>query len=137
MKKVLLVALFACLTMAFASCNKEKDLNGTTWTCHYTGSMDDPDEGFTVSLDFNFLMEFTSATEGQMTTSGKGIIMGMEIPFEASTDSFSYTFDGTNGSIYDDSTSVAFAYSKEANTITFTQPDEGFGEMVLVFNEKK
>ena len=36
MKKTLLVALLACLTIMFASCKKEKTLNGTTWKTHTT-----------------------------------------------------------------------------------------------------
>lgn len=152
MKKTLFVALLACFTLMFASCNKEKDLNGTNWKTHTVVNQEMSMQGVTatINLTIDGTMSFTNATNGAMilTTSGSMQAMGMTIPMDAETDTidFTYTFTGENGTITmkedNESTSVPFTYNKKDNTIniTQTQTDEETGLSMTIdmtFTEDK
>jgi hypothetical protein len=103
MKKTLFVALLACFTMMFASCNKEKELNGTSWKTHTVVNQDMSMEGITATLNMTIdgTLKFTDATNGTMTltTSGSITAMGMTLPMDedTETETFTYTFDGESG----------------------------------------
>ena len=152
MKRTLFVALLACVTLMFASCNKEKDLNGTNWKTHTVVNQEMSMEGVTATINMTIdgTMSFTNATNGAMilTTSGTMQAMGMTIPMDAETDTidFTYTFTGENGTITmkedNESISVPFTYNKKDNTIniTQTQTDEETGLSMTIdmtFTEAK
>ena len=152
MKKTLFVALLACFTMMFASCNKEKELNGTSWKTHTVVNQDMNMEGITATLNMTIdgTLKFTDATNGSMTltTSGSMTAMGMTFPMDESTDteSFTYTFDGESGVLtttVDGTTeTMPFTYDKKENTLIFdiNETDEETGETMsftMVFTEEK
>ena len=152
MKKTLFVALLACFTMMFASCNKEKELNGTSWKTHTVVNQDMNMEGITATLNMTIdgTLKFTDATNGSMTltTSGSMTAMGMTFPMDESTEteSFTYTFDGESGVLtttveYGTTETMPFTYDKKENTLTFAinETDEETGETLsftLVFTEE-
>ncbi|MBO4599149.1 MAG: hypothetical protein J5641_00255 [Bacteroidales bacterium] len=152
MKKTLFVALLACFTMMFASCNKEKELNGTNWKTHTVVNQEMTMQGIAATLDLTIdgTMKFTDATNGSMTltTSGSVTAMGMTFPMDPDTETtaFTYTFDGTNGvltaTVDGKPESIPFVYDKKENTLTFnlTETDEETGTTMtfeLVFTEEK
>lgn len=152
MKKTLFVALLACFTLMFASCNKEKELNGTKWKTHTTTSQQINMEGVaaTVNMTIDGTMEFTSTTAGSMTLTISGSVsaMGMTFPMDAetNTEGFTYTFDGESGVLTatdeDETVTLPFTYNKKDNTITVTmkEKDEETGmemNIEMLFNEEK
>lgn len=154
MKRTLFVALLACVTLMFTSCTKEKDLNGTKWTTHTTHTQEMTYMGITAAMNLTIdgTMNFTSTTDGSATFTTSGTVsvpsMGMSQPLdgETSTDKFTYTFDGTNGTltIADDNSTetVPFAYNKKDNTITISRAikDDQTGlsfTLTMVFTEVK
>ena len=151
MKKTLFVALLACFTLVFTSCNKEKTLPGTSWKTHTVVDQDMTVEGITAHLNMTIdgTMKFIDATNGSMTLASSGTIsaMGMSFPMdsEAETTAFTYTFDGENGTITvtdeDGTTTAPFSYNKKENTITISmkEVDEETGmelNMEMVFTEE-
>lgn len=141
MKKTLFVALLACFTMMFASCNKEKTLNGTSWksTVTTTDQVTEDVVG-TMRMKIDFTMKFTNATQGVLSASSTVTLTtpdGNTGPMpgynqESRTANFTYTFDGKNGTIkHDDGPkSFTFSYDKKNNTITIKNildSDEGMG----------
>lgn len=152
MKKTLFLALLACVTMVFTSCNKEKELPGTSWKTHTVIDQDMTMEGITahINMIMDGTMKFTDATNGTMelTTSGTISAMGMTLPLdeETETTAFTYTFDGESGTITttdeDGTTTVPFTYNKKENTIVISQKevDEETGmemNFEMVFTEVK
>lgn len=149
MKKTLFLALLACVTMVFTSCNKEKELPGTSWKTHTVLDQDMTMEGITahINMVFDGTMKFTDATKGtmEMSTSGTISAMGMSMPLdsELETTSFTYTFDGEAGTLTDpDGETIPFTYNKKDNTINISQTerdDETGMEMKIemVFTEVK
>ena len=153
MKKTLFLALLACVTMVFTSCNKEKELPGTSWKTHTVIDQDMTMEGITAHLNMimDGTMKFTDATNGTMTITSSGSIsaMGMTLPLDSDEETtvFTYTFDGEQGTITmtdeeDGSISVPFTYNKKENTITISQKevDEETGmemNIEMVFTEVK
>lgn len=153
MKKTLLVALLACLTIMFASCKKEKTLNGTNWKTHTTTTQQ-VGEGalsLTANITFDGTMSFTDATNGSMTINFSGTAegMGLSNPIESQnlTRTFTYTFDGEKGTLTGKDhtgaeSTLPFTYNKKDNTITISENmvDEETGislKVVLVFTEVK
>lgn len=146
MKKTLLVALLACLTIMFASCKKEKNLIGTSWKTHTVVNVEE------LELTLDGVMKFADATKGTMEISAAGSITipGMgTIPMETDftkTD-FTYTFDGEKGTLTgkDDEgveSTIPFTYNKKDNTILISQKevDEETGmemNVEMVFTEVK
>ena len=153
MKKTLFLALLACVAMVFTSCNKEKELPGTSWKTHTVIDQDMTMEGITAHLNMimDGTMKFTDATNGTMTITSSGSIsaMGMTLPLDSDEETtvFTYTFDGEQGTITmtdeeDGSISVPFTYNKKENTITISQKevDEETGmemNIEMVFTEVK
>ena len=153
MKKTMILALLACVTMVFTSCNKEKELPGTSWKTHTVIDQDMTMEGITAHLNMimDGTMKFTDATNGTMTITSSGSIsaMGMTLPLDSDEETtvFTYTFDGEQGTITmtdeeDGSISVPFTYNKKENTITISQKevDEETGmemNIEMVFTEVK
>lgn len=153
MKKTMFLALLACVTMVFTSCNKEKELPGTSWKTHTVIDQDMTMEGITAHLNMimDGTMKFTDATNGTMTITSSGSIsaMGMTLPLDSDEETtvFTYTFDGEQGTITmtdeeDGSISVPFTYNKKENTITISQKevDEETGmemNIEMVFTEVK
>jgi YD repeat-containing protein len=151
MKKTLFVALLACFTLVFTSCNKEKELPGTSWKTHTVVDQDMTMQGITAHLNMTIdgTMKFTDATNGSMTLASSGTIsaMGMSFPMdsEAETTAFTYTFDGESGTLtatVDGETStIPFTYDKKENTIliTMNEKDEETGmemNFEMVFTEE-
>ena len=152
MKKTLFIALLACFTMMFASCNKEKELNGTNWKTHTVVNQEMTMQGIAATLNMTIdgTLKFTDATNGTMTltTSGSMTAMGMTFPMDESTDTetFTYTFDGENGVLtatVDGTTeTMPFTYNKKDNTLTFaiSETDDETGANItfdMVFTEEK
>ena len=152
MKKTLFVALIACFTLMFTSCNKEKELPGTSWKTHTVIDQDMTMEGITAHLNMvmDGTMKFTDATNGTMeiTSSGSISAMGMTLPLDEDTETtaFTYTFDGEQGTLTatdeGETTTIPFTYNKKDNTILITQTevDEETGESItfeMVFTEVK
>jgi hypothetical protein len=148
MKKTLFVALLACFTLMFASCNKEKELAGTNWKTHTTTSQSIAMA--TVNMTIDGTMKFTDATKGTITLTANGTMeaMGMSenLDEETMTSDFTYTFDGEKGvmTITEDGETEAmpFTYNKKDNTIafTFSISDDETGlnfSFDMVFNEDK
>lgn len=158
MKKTLFVALLACFTLMFASCNKEenpnmgreqeqneeKELAGTSWVTHTVMSEDVSDEEFegTMNLIIDGTLKFVDATKGTITVGMSATVTtgGQTFPFpyfdeEPATSDFTYTFDGEKGTLTatdDDgeTETIAFTYDKKENTIKIseTEVDEETGE---------
>ena len=153
MKKTLFVALLACFTMMFTSCNKEKELPGTSWKTHTVIDQDMTMEGIAahINMIMDGTMKFTDATKGtmSMTTSGTMSAMGMTFPIDAeeSTTNFTYTFDGEAGTMTatdedGETSTIPFTYNKKENTIVISQTerDEETGmemSFEMVFTEVK
>lgn len=154
MKKTLFVALLACVTLMFASCSKEKTLNGTSWKTHTVYSEEFTEAGMTSSVNMTIdgTMKFVDATKGSMSMSVSGTITipGFgSLPMEAETNTtdFTYTFDGEKGTMTgkDDEgteTTIPFTYNKKDNTILISQKevDEETGlefNLEMVFTEVK
>ena len=138
--------------MMFASCNKEKELNGTSWKTHTVVNQDMSMEGITATLNMTIdgTLKFTDATNGTMTltTSGSITAMGMTLPMDedTETETFTYTFDGESGvlttTVDGKTETMPFTYDKKENTLTFAinETDEETGETMsftLVFTEEK
>ena len=152
MKKTLFVALLACFTMMFASCNKEKSLPGTNWKTHTVYNQDITMQGIAATLNMTIdgTMKFTDATNGSMTLASKGTIsaMGMSFPMDSDpeTTAFTYTFDGEAGTMTatadGETQTIPFTYNKKDNTILFSinEKDDETGmeyKMDMVFTEEK
>ena len=152
MKKALFVALLACFTMMFASCNKEKSLPGTNWKTHTVYNQDITMQGIAATLNMTIdgTMKFTDATNGSMTLATKGTIsaMGMSFPMDSDpeTTAFTYTFDGEAGTMTatadGETQTIPFTYNKKDNTILFSinEKDDETGmeyKMDMVFTEEK
>ena len=153
MKKTLFLALLACVTMVFTSCNKEKELPGTSWKTHTVIDQDMTMEGIAAHLNMimDGTMKFTNATNGSMTltTSGTVSAMGMTFPLDAEeeTTAFTYTFDGEAGTLTatdedGETSTIPFTYNKKENTIVISQTerDEETGmemSFEMVFTEVK
>ena len=153
MKKTLFLALLACVTMVFTSCNKEKELPGTTWKTHTVVDRDMTMEGISAHLNMvmDGTMKFTDASNGtmEMTTSGSMSAMGMTFPIESELvkTAFTYTFDGEAGTLTasdedGEVSTVPFTYNKEDNTIViaYHDTDEETGleiNVEMVFTEVK
>ena len=153
MKKTLFLALLACVTMVFTSCNKEKELPGTTWKTHTLVDQDMSMQGVTAHLNMTMdgTMKFTNATNGTMVmaTSGTVSAMGMTFPFAPNevTTAFTYTFDGKAGTLTGtdedgNPSTITFTYNKEDNTIVvdYHVLDEETGlelNVDMVFTEVK
>ena len=153
MKKTLFLALLACVTMVFTSCNKEKELPGTSWKTHTVIDQDMSMEGITahINMVMDATMKFTDATNGtmDMTTSGSMSAMGMTMPIdtEEETITFTYTFDGEAGTLTStdedgETETIPFTYNKKDNTIVISQTerDEETGmemKFEMVFTEVK
>jgi hypothetical protein len=153
MKKTLFVALLACFTLMFASCNKEKSLPGTSWKTHTVINQDMTMEGISTTLNMiiDGTMKFTDATNGSMALATSGTIsaMGMTIPLDsdAETTAFTYTFDGEAGTMTatdedGETSTIPFTYNKKDNTIliSMNEVDEETGmemKFEMVFTEVK
>ena len=152
MKKTLFVALLACFTMMFASCNKEKSLPGTSWKTHTVLNQDITMQGIAATLNMTIdgTMKFTDASNGSMTLAISGTVsaMGMSLPldFDTETTAFTYTFDGESGTMTTtadgETQTIPFSYNKKDNTILFSinEKDDDTGmeyKMDMVFTEEK
>lgn len=135
MKKALFVAFVACLTMVFSSCSKDKHLNGTKWQGSYDTSI--TEQGITMDAHLTMTINFTNATEGDITTSGNVTYAGISFPVEDHTYPMTYTFDGEAGTITAEGETEPFTYNKKDNTINFTFSDEELGNVTFVLNEVK
>lgn len=143
MKKLLLVAFVACMTVFATSCSKEKELAGTTWTYTISETETGEIEGMPMEITVNgtFTLKFTDQTNGELTMEMSLIMGGMNLGNQSETQAFTYTFDGTNGTMTADGVPQNFTYNKEDNTITMTMSGvDETGETItetMVFNEVK
>ena len=129
MKKTLFLALLACFTLMFASCNKEKELTGTSWKTHTVVDQDITIQGITIPLDMTVdgTMKFSDSTnnDGSMNLSYNGTvtipILGARTISETDNTVFTYVFDGEAGTmtatVDGETSTVPFTYNKEDNTI--------------------
>lgn len=149
MKKRMFVAFMACIAVMFASCNKEKELNGTSWKTHTTVSQNVIEDGVSAHVDatMDATIKFTSATTGvfSMTTSGVVTSMGMQFPLEETVgpENFTYTFNGNKGRLTfierdGETETVPFTYNKQNNTILIIDREDDADEISieLVFTEE-
>lgn len=139
MKKLFLMTFVACFAMMFASCEKEVELNGTTWKAHDTMSQQITEMGMTIdaTMTYDCTLKFADATTGTltMTFSGTASLMGQSfpIPEETSTESFNYTFDGEAGVLTStdptNTETIPFTYNKKdkAIDININEKDEDTG----------
>lgn len=154
MKKIFLMTFVACIAMMFGSCQKELELNGTTWKANSTVSESDSSEGITMTttISEDFVLKFVDATNVTMTltTSVSYTVMGQTHNYEPETQtgSLTYTFDGTNGTLTakDEETgeteTVPFTYNEKDKTININivEPgEEGEDDFVLdlVFTQQE
>lgn len=144
MKKLLLVAFVACMTVFATSCSKEKELAGTTWTYTISETETGEIEGMPMEITVNgtVTLQFVDQSNGKLTMEMSLIMGGMNLGSQSETQEFTYTFDGTNGTMTAEGVSQNFTYNKEDNTITLTETgvDEETGETItetMVFNEVK
>ena len=144
MKKTLFLALLACVTMVFTSCNKEKELPGTSWKTHTVIDQDMSMEGITahINMVMDATMKFTDATKGtmDMTTSGSMSAMGMTFPIdtEEETITFTYTFDGEKGTLTGKDhtgaeSTLPFTYNKKDKS--WSLESDGKQREIFRFNE--
>ena len=155
MKKTLIVAFLACITMMFVSCKKEKTLNGTTWKAQIvtTEDMGEDQMEATLTTTLDFTLKFIDASKASMTmtSSATATMGGQTIPIPdmngTITSDATYTFDGEKGTLtgVDEETgkpeTIPFTYNKKDNTINITQTevDEDGNPLTieLVFKEVK
>lgn len=136
MKKLFLMTFVACFAMMFASCEKEIELNGTTWKAHENIKQQVPQMG-DVNIDLNCTLNFKDATTGtiNMIINSSVSVMGQEFPLseQNNTESFTYTFDGKAGVLTStdptDTETIPFTYNKEDKTINIdiNEKDEESG----------
>lgn len=139
----------ACFAMMFGSCQKELELSGTTWKATQTES--DTYDGITSSMTMDCILKFADATNGSldMTMSGSVNMGGMtqELDPQTQTANFTYTFDGTNGTMtaIDDETgeyeTIPFTYNKKDKAILISVKEPGEQgepdfELNLVFTQE-
>lgn len=154
MKKLFLMTFVACFAMMFASCNKELELNGTTWKASQTFSESYTEDGITgsITMEMDCTMNFADATKGTlaMTMSGSLAIGGISVlPLEPDTQvaDFTYTFDGTNGTLTSvdketgENATIPFTYNKKDKTIliSINEKEEDLGVDIkfdLVFTQE-
>lgn len=140
MKKLLLVAFVACLSVFATSCSKEKDLVGTSWVYSLTQSADY--SGITIDVEASLTLAFTDETNGKLDMSVVASSAGTVLENQSESYDITYTFDGTNGTITYEGESMDFVYNEDDNTISMTMvdTDEETGETTTetyVFTEKK
>lgn len=136
MKKGLFLAMIAFVAMVFTSCSKELELDGTTWVATYneTTTMD----GVSGTANLTFTLNFKDKTSGTMAVNGSIAIssMGSPIPMNYS-ENFTYTFDGTNGTMTSNGESQNFSYDKDSKHISMTSSDSEMGvNTTLTFSQK-
>lgn len=131
MKKNIFIAMAAVVVMLFTSCSKDIELPGTKWKANYSKTLSY--QGVDASVNMNFLLNFTNATQYSLTTSGTMSAMGMTQNMDSETTTGTYTFDGEKGVFDGEQT---FTYDKKAETITVEQKidDE---ELVAIFGTDK
>lgn len=139
MKKLFLMTFVACFAIMFASCEKDVELNGTTWKAHETASQQITQMGMTldVNVDMNCTLNFKDATTGTINIilNGSASMMGQEFPMpeQNETDSFTYTFDGKSGVLKStdptETETIPFTYNKKDKSINIdiTEKDEESG----------
>lgn len=139
MKKLFLMTFVACFAMMFASCEKEVELNGTTWKAHETISQQMTEMGMTmdVRVVMDCTLNFKDATSGtlNMIINGTASVMGQEFPMpeQNNTESFNYTFDGEAGVLTStdptETEVIPFTYNKKDKSIdiNITEKDEDTG----------
>ena len=139
MKKLFLMTFVACFAMMFASCEKEVELNGTTWKAHETISQQMTEMGMTmdVRVVMDCTLNFKDATTGtlNMIINGSASMMGQEFPMpeQNNTESFTYTFDGENGVLSStdptETMTIPFTYNKKDKSIdiNLNEKDEDTG----------
>lgn len=139
MKKLFLMTFVACFAMMFASCEKDVELNGTTWHAHDTATQQITQMGITVdaAVDMDCTIAFADATSGTLTTTLGGTITvfgeTQTVPQQTYTDGFSYTFDGKTGVLTstdpNETETIPFTYNKKDKSIDveINQKDEESG----------
>lgn len=140
MKKAFFALVLGIVTLLSVSCSKDLDLNGTTWNAKFTETITMTMEGIPITVDPNmdFVLAFTDATNGTMTTSGTMTAMGQTFPMETSTSPLTYTFDGTNGTMTSEGETIPFTYNKDTKILNINMKDEETGiEMNLNFTQAK
>lgn len=136
MKKLFLMTFVACFAIMFASCEKDVELNGTTWKAHENIKQQVSQMG-DVNIDLNCTLNFKDATTGtiNMIINSSVSVMGQEFPMpeQNNTESFTYTFDGKAGVLTStdptDTETIPFTYNKEDKTINIdiNEKDEESG----------
>lgn len=136
MKKLFLMTFVACFAIMFASCEKDVELNGTTWKAHENIKQQVSQMG-DVNIDLNCTLNFKDATTGtiNMIINSSVSVMGQEFPLseQNNTESFTYTFDGKAGVLTStdptDTETIPFTYNKEDKTINIdiNEKDEESG----------
>lgn len=149
-----MMTFVACFAMMFASCNKELELNGTTWTASQTLNESYTEAGIeiTTTMTTDCTMKFIDATKGSLavTIYGSTTYMGHTYNSapETQEEAFTYTFDGATGTLtaVDEETgehaTIPFTYNKSDKTIhiDISEPGEDGEpdfELNLVFTQEK
>ena len=161
--KRMMMAFVAGATLLFAGCEKDLDLNGTTWVSNYTLDLtqvfldDDEDNAQIIEMlggkflmDFSMEMNFKNDVDGvmqmDMTPSSSMNIPSMLKPYmeemEYSDDEdFTYTFDGKKGTLNMEGELASLEYNSSDKTLTVVFDDEEFAEVfgvkTLVCKQKK
>lgn len=137
MKRIIFAALMAFVMIGMSACSKDKDLSGTTWKGHLqeNETMTMGDETITYAINADFVINFTTETEGTTTITGTMSMDEMTLPVNETT-GFTYTYDGKGeGTI-----SVKDAESGEVTTERFTIDGNVLtlyeGEQTMTFNKQ-
>lgn len=141
MKKNILLALVAVVTMIFSGCSKEFELSGTKWEANYNNTFNYMD--YPGTLNMNMTLTFKDVSNYSITATGEVTIMDQTQNMEEDTTEGTYTFDGVNG-MFDDE--QLFTYNEKNKTITTIidlgdDPDDtaifGANQITLVFKQVK
>ena len=136
MKKNIFVALAAAVMLLLSSCSKDVELPGTTWK---TGRVNKTItyQGLSATISMDFVINFTNATQYELTYTGTASAYGMSQNMDGSSNG-TYTFDGEKGVLTDsDGETQTFTYNKDDKTITATAEMDGGISLNLVFTQQK
>ncbi len=135
MKKTILTALAAITMMLTISCNKF-DIPGTRWQGTAAGQVSMG--GFDATIGSHDTLTFTSETAGNLVQRPFSEAFGMVTDGESTTTNFTYTFDGSEGTITFNQKRHPFSYNSKRKELTLqiiTPGEEGYDEYIQTFSK--
>lgn len=137
MRKAILAAAAAILMITSAACSKF-DIPGTRWQATVSGQMSMG--GFTATVGSHDTLTFTGENAGKLLQQPFTEAYGMVTDGESTTVDFTYTFDGSGGTITFNRKSHPFTFDrgKKELTLEVILPDEeGYNEYIQTFSNNK